>query len=970
MKTNRMILMLAVAAAVAACNQAEIDAPSELNDNQFTASVPVTKVSMNEDFSLFWEEGDEVSVFAPDGSNNLFTSDAQTGAATTVLHGGADFVVDPAQTYYAIYPYSADNTISVGKITTVIPVVQTPKVGTFPVNHAVAVSSGKNLAFYNVCGLIGFEITRDDIVSVTLKSAGEQEYLTGKVEITCQTEPSYAVLDGHTEVTLVTQDKFVTGKYYVAVLPQTFTGMTVTMYKKDGTVASRTNTAGFTLERSKRVMIGAVDGGEFGANKITTISNASELQGFLAAADSYSVDDEVTLAADIDLKGYDIVPAVSFAGTFDGAGKSIKNWNTTTALFNEVSGTVKNLTIAESCNLEVQVKGDAAFIALSNTGTISGCTNYGTVTSVNESFVPDVTEVYNDRAIGTIAAVSTGSIVLCENHGTVTITPASVGRFALQFIGGVAGKASATADVNALESCTNNGAVTFDGPFSSKLFIGGVCGGTPAGAGTFGDYGIFKGLTNKAPVTLEVPSNSSVPATYINLGGVIGYAEADLDNCDNEGAVTVDLPTDPSTTAHSFQRPAIAGVVGNVLYDVKNCENKGNISVVGAFGGTNNKDEGVGQHGHASFAGVAAIAGNVPGTNVVNNCQNSGKITLDLGMHSDASSHGLVGGIVGYANAKVTDCSTSGDGMDINCQMRYGIVGGIVAEAHAAMSGCTNSAPIDYDFVITEENGNQSEYVDLGGVVGQLITNAQTAISNCANTASIKVSNGYYADDHDASSIGGLIGMTTFGRVTGGSSSSDAVEIIGTYTIRSNVKMYFGGIIGVMEGSGSGTVSRGLLSLTRSGNMTIENPGKGSRIGGICGARFNADQNDAYLNLISSDFSVTCSENSDNDIYVGMVYGEYEHVSATRTSHTITLDVDSYTATNVTASGLAIGLLSGNIKVGGSSTQPFTVRPFTFNSTTIDGTTQTEVVESLLVGQKDGTLTIGAIVVQELNPEA
>ena len=111
MKTNRIITMLAVAAAAMACNQAEIESPSVLKANQFMASAPSTKVSMNADFSLYWEAGDQVSVFAPDGSNNLFTSEAETGAKTTVLNGADSFTIDLSQTYYAIYPYSADTSL-------------------------------------------------------------------------------------------------------------------------------------------------------------------------------------------------------------------------------------------------------------------------------------------------------------------------------------------------------------------------------------------------------------------------------------------------------------------------------------------------------------------------------------------------------------------------------------------------------------------------------------------------------------------------------------------------------------------------------------------------------------------------------------------------------------------------------------------------------------------------------------------
>lgn len=915
MKTNRMILMLAVAAAVAACNQAEIDAPSELNDNQFTASVPVTKVSMNEDFSLFWEEGDEVSVFAPDGSNNLFTSDAQTGAATTVLHGGADFVVDPAQTYYAIYPYSADNTISEGKITTVIPVVQTPKVGTFPVNHAVAVSSGKNLAFCNVCGLIGFEITRDDIVSVTLKSAGEQEYLTGKVEITCQTEPSYTVLDGHTEVTLVTQDKFVTGKYYVAVLPQTFTGMTVTMYKKDGTVASRTNTAGFTLERSKRVMTGAVDGGEFGANKITTISNASELQGFLAAADSYSVDDEVTLAADIDFKGYDIVPAVSFAGTFDGAGKSIKNWNTTTALFNEVSGTVKDLTIAESCNLEVQQQGNAAFIALSNSGTISGCTNKGAVISVNSTYTSAAA-----RMIGTIAAVSTGTVSDCVNDGTITLTPSSVNKAASQFVGGVVGQFSASADVAGVDGCVNNAAVSVQvkNQHSGKLFVGGVCGGTPAGnLSTFGDYGIIKDCTNNGEVSVSANASSS-QENYLNLGGVIGYAEADLNNCDNNAAVSATYPVEQGANTYA-KRPSVGGVAGTAVANITDCDNteNGDVKVQGYFTGASldtekyPKEIGVGtEKSYLTFGGITGSAGK-NNTFTVSNCTNAGDIVLKIVTKiftDDAAAkiHNVriaVGGICGDARAKISQCSTSGNHVYelAGSEAQDGFFGGVVGISRDELKTSSNTGNIT-------AKDMSSVMFQIGGVVGKHNLATNGTFANNGSTSDIKILAGTTTS---ICYVGGLAGWSR-GGILGTNSSNNPAVAKGSLTISCSIPAYVGGLVGKNE-----TGSLLDADVVDGYDISFSNPASGSRIGGVCGCKA-VGVNDARI-PVNANISVT-SECALQDVYVGHWFGEISVMAgkSSMTLHTCAAR-GSINAPDVTAWGIVAGYLNA------TSTYPYSL---------------------------------------------
>ena len=936
MKTNRIITMLAVAAAAMACNQAEIENPSALKANQFMASVPSTKVSMNADYSLYWEAGDQVSVFAPDGSNNLFTSEAETGAKSTVLNGPDAFVIDFSKTYYAIYPYSAENSIENGVITTTIPTVQTPVKGAFPVNFGVAVSEGQKINFSNVCGLFGFEITQEDIVSVTIKSKGAQEYLTGKVAVDCASA-GYTVVDGLTEVTLVTKDKFAVGTYYVAVLPQTFSGMTVTMFKADGSVASVTNTAGFRLDRSHRLETGVIDDGTF-AGKITTITNAAELQGFLAAADSYSAEDEVTVANDIDLSGYELVPATSFAGTFNGNSKKITNWNTKTALFNAVSGTVKNLTIDQTCSLEVQIKGDAAFIALENSGTISDCNNYGTVTSVKGGFVPDATEVYVNRAIGTIAAASTGSVVSCKNYGTVTITPTSVGKYTRQYIGGVTGIAqAASVAANAMESCTNEGDVTFDGPYSSQIYLGGVCGGTTAGNGTFGDYGVFKTLKNNAAVNFNLPSMSSVNTTYINIGGVIGYAEADLDDCDNAGTVTVTAPVNPPDAAHSIQRPAVAGVAGTVLYNMSGCDNSGEINVTGAFAAGTANTVGAGKRNLVGFGGVVAFVGS-SADNSMTECNNSGNLTLELGMYKDTKSHAYVGGVAGYSDAAMTSCDNTG-ALDIRNTMRGGYIGGVAGQLDAAMNKCSNNAAISYDLVRTTAEGSRCTDLSLGGLVGNYNTTKSDMIDshNYAN-GTISVSGGYVANPYYIGGLAGKTGVRLMGLQKGSYSKQ-----YGCITVNSPGCVYVGGV--------TATTAKSLLDIQLSDVViTVENPGTGSRIGGICGKK--TATNDARFSAEVT-VNVTCEQPTDN-VYAGHVYGD---LSGSFILHTSVFN-GNVTATNASGLGIAAGIISaesGTLTLGnGTDASAVQIRPNNkYGGTQITADNMT----SLLYGAKSSTST-------------
>ena len=265
MRINRLFTVLAVAFVASACNRPQLDESVALGTTQFNAvfAEVVSKVSMGADFKLSWETGDKVSVFALDASNREFT--AASSGATTLLNGPSDFVLDPSATYYAVYPYAEDNSISDGVISMEIPTEQTPCLGSLTENYAVAKSDQTDLSFYNICGLMGFKITRSDIVKVTLAAAGEEEYLAGKITVDCATirAPEYTVVEGSTEVNLVSETPFAPGDYYAALLPQTFTGMTVTMYTVDGQIGFTQSLGGFTLSRSHHIEPLAVDGGEF-----------------------------------------------------------------------------------------------------------------------------------------------------------------------------------------------------------------------------------------------------------------------------------------------------------------------------------------------------------------------------------------------------------------------------------------------------------------------------------------------------------------------------------------------------------------------------------------------------------------------------------------------------------------------------------------------------------------------------------
>ena len=263
---------------------------------------------------------------------------------------------------------------------------------------------------------------------------------------------------------------------------------------------------------------------------------------------------------------------VPYAGTFDGAGHTVSglyftgndNFNTHgSALFGRLTGTVKDLTLADSYICE---DGSAGGIVDSNSGTIQNCTNFATVVGENLT--------------GGIAASSNGTVTGCVNAGDIR------GSYT---VGGVLGQ-----NVGTLEKCRN------EGPVSGYMAVGGVLGASVS----FSE--------EPAPMVRGCYNTGSVSGTE-SVGGVVGdlpvyqdtYPETTLEDCYNIGTVI------GGTNA--------GGVVGSVGYGtVRNCYYLAD-GETDSFDGTTAKTT-------AQFASgeVAYLLGEPFGQNIDNGGENEG----------------------------------------------------------------------------------------------------------------------------------------------------------------------------------------------------------------------------------------------------------------------------------------------------------------------------------------------------------
>lgn len=289
----RTFFALAAIIVTASCTSKLADPSIDTDDLDVpasTVSVPMTFTSSsNVDIvqtrtiydspKVLWESTDKISLFA---------------VAQTVTH--SDFVVSPletnkalasfsglsnpkADTYYASYPYSPENSYDheTGKFIVTIPAAQTAVEGGFQsgANVSVAYLEGETtLRFRNVATLISFAFNNDDEASTTayvvfkaIKSVGEgdvKEYwgLSGSASVGLDSDNKPFVEEGSVQyVTLnAPESGFKSGvDYYIPVYPVgECLGWEVTYVGKDNLVSTKTNNLTSDLQRNNVFVIGAI----------------------------------------------------------------------------------------------------------------------------------------------------------------------------------------------------------------------------------------------------------------------------------------------------------------------------------------------------------------------------------------------------------------------------------------------------------------------------------------------------------------------------------------------------------------------------------------------------------------------------------------------------------------------------------------------------------------------------------------
>jgi len=273
---KKHLFILSALAALVACVPQEIaDFQDIPNAQELTLKAyfdnPDTKSTLVDGTKVYWVPGDEIMLFSNKAAAR-FSSNIREPMAECEFSGS----IDAAKQYRAFYPYREDITYDGGVIKTFLPYMQDSTDGnvtnTFLYSAGVSSEEG-SIRFRNLLSGICFTLESDDVKYVEFRG-NDGEIIAGDIKVTVDASTVKTVpggSDGYSYVRLNTpyMEFFKPGvPYYIVCVPTVFEkGISLVMYKEDGTFATFTIKDRVELKRSVFGRITSADKGkEFGGS--------------------------------------------------------------------------------------------------------------------------------------------------------------------------------------------------------------------------------------------------------------------------------------------------------------------------------------------------------------------------------------------------------------------------------------------------------------------------------------------------------------------------------------------------------------------------------------------------------------------------------------------------------------------------------------------------------------------------------
>ena len=425
-----------------------------------------------------------------------------------------------------------------------------------------------------------------------------------------------------------------------------------------------------------------------------------------------------------------------YEGTFDGNGKTITGL--TKALFNDLKGTVKDLTLNSTINITSD-QLDLGILANVLSGTADGCTSQGSVTF---NVAGGVTGEHHIAGMFGLA-LEGSSITGCTNEASVTnYTSYADGNSYELMVGGVLGTFWGV-DFT-ISDCENTGAVINNGAWNKDVSVGGIIGQ----AGNSSDKSCnmtVSDCTNSGPVTNNGETNDATNS----VGGVIGWIRF--------GTYTDNSNTGTVTNTGNAKQNRVGGLIGyldkNATFDDNS--NSGDVSNTGEATDINY---------------VGGLLGRMQTGNTFLNNSNSGSVSNS----GDATNYVYMGGIVGYLDKSnaIADAggsakyklTNSGD-IENGGSAKNICIGGLFgrnSSGYFNMTGTSskyssNSGNITDNSGPTKSNGGD---LSIGGIAGYTTTGIKTQYAR--NSGDIYVTGDKGSTSINVGGIGGWISNATF----------------------------------------------------------------------------------------------------------------------------------------------------------------------------------------------------------------
>ena len=651
--------------------------------------------------SVCWSDGEKVAVF--DGISaepNEFTVWNANGKTATI----SGTVSDRATEFCAVYPFSAAKSrtetgvnISLGQYQ-VIPAGKTVDPDALV---SVALSSGGSMLFRNVFSLVAFDITTNNVRSVTFYGNGE-ELITGAgaVDLSGSNPVSAATGSSYVSVSPESGSTFSQGRYYATVLPAEL--------NSGVTFAVSTDSGKFIRTSSKKAVLPINGGVSFGSMGSGTelpmsIGSKAELQTWAENITAYVRGDVVKLTADIDWGGDEWAPLPGRC-SFDGQGHSIYNF---------VINTSKHPDI-DRFGLFQSLSDDNAVVNLK-----LGCTPSGEYDGVSAINIDSAAESYYVGSLAGLIKNNKGSdkVLVSDvwSYVPVTMVLPSAATMGLR-AGGIVGCIS-SGDAVAISGCKNYGDVKNASgvKMTGNMYIGGIVGQITNSSTT------VESCQNFAEVNLSTKANGLISTSF--AGGIVGRIgvvdDVIINGCSNEGKITASINI---KVAHY-----IGGIVG-----MDHQPTEGGYYNVEISECTNSGEVGAGSQSKSGYYG--GIIGCTMSRTLITDCDNlaSGSIFKKNNHTSDSAYGGIIGKASGCDGALVAGCTNAADltesGNVTNGTEVYHAFGGIAGIGNIDILNCSNSGTITLSYTV-----NTSMHC-AGGIVG---LHEGYQITGCSNTGAI-----------------------------------------------------------------------------------------------------------------------------------------------------------------------------------------------------------------------------------------